>query len=160
MSSVIIFEKDLENLGKKLMKEFYYHIHEEYMLKEFDEVKLKRKYYDENFTKEFLSFHKYKERIDDIKDLYFGDKKYEDLVEMESEILLSKLEDKIKDETLDVKIIFNFLNQMDRKLKINKGDYFELDESLFCMKKAFINMFNLYHYDHSYLKIETPKFPQ
>ena len=63
MSSVIIFEKDIEKLGKKLMKEFYYHVHDDYLLKEFDEVKLKRKFYDENLTKEFLSFYENQEKI-------------------------------------------------------------------------------------------------
>ena len=64
MSSVIIFDKDIKKLGKNLMKEFYEHIHDEdYFLKEFDEVKLKRKFYDENLTKEFLSFYKNQEKI-------------------------------------------------------------------------------------------------
>ena len=62
MSACIIQKKDLEKLGKKLMKEFYYHIHDDYLLKEFDEVKLKRKYYDENLTKEFLLFHENEEK--------------------------------------------------------------------------------------------------
>ena len=62
MSACIIQKKDLEKLGKKLMKEFYEHVHDDYFLKEFDEVKLKRKYYDENLTKEFLLFHKNEEK--------------------------------------------------------------------------------------------------
>lgn len=150
MSSVIIFEKDIEKLGKKLMKEFYEHIHEAYFLKEFDEVKLKRKFYDENLTKEFLSFYKNREK--NIKKIYFDNKRYEDLVQMETEDLLSKIETKIKDETLDYKIIFNFLHQMDIKLEISKGADFEIDEDLFCMKKAFIHMYSVYHFDHHYLE--------
>ena len=62
MSACIIKEKNLEKLGKKLMKEFYYHIHDDYFLTEYDEVKLKRKYYDENLTEIFLSFYKNKEK--------------------------------------------------------------------------------------------------
>ena len=62
MSACIIQKKDLEKLGKKLMKDFYDHVHDDYMLKEFDEVKLKRKYYDKNLTKEFLSFHENEEK--------------------------------------------------------------------------------------------------
>ena len=62
MSACIIEKKDLVKLGKKLMKEFYEHVHDDYFLKEFDEVKLKRKYYDENLTKEFLLFHKNEEK--------------------------------------------------------------------------------------------------
>ena len=62
MSSCIIQKKDLERLGKKLMKEFYDLIHDDYFLTEFDEVKLKRKYYDENLTKQFLSFYDNEEK--------------------------------------------------------------------------------------------------
>ena len=150
MSSVIIKKKDLERLGKKLMKEFYDIIHDDYFLKEFDEVKLKRKYYDKNLTKEFLSFYLHKEKK--IENLYFDNKRYEDLVEMKTEDLLEKIEGQIKDETLDYKIIYNFLDQMDRELKIDKDIDFEIDEDLFCMKKAFIHMYEVYHYDHHYLE--------
>ena len=150
MSACIIQKKDLEKLGKKLMKEFYYHVHDDYLLKEFDEVKLKRKYYDENLTKEFLSFYENQEK--NIVSLYFDNKRYEDLVEMKTEDLLKKIETKIKDETLNYEIIFNFLDQMDIKLKINKGDDFEIDEDLFCMKKAFIHLYTVYHFDYKYLE--------
>ena len=156
MSACIIQKKDLEKLGKKLMKEFYYHVHDDYLLKEFDEVKLKRKFYDENLTKEFLSFHEIKEKR--FGNIYFGDKRYKDLVEMKTEDLLSKIETqiqdetKIKDETLNYEIIFNFLDQMDIKLEISKGNDFEIDEDLFCMKKAFIHMYSVYHFDYHYLE--------
>ena len=146
MSACIILEK----LGKKLMKEFYYHVHDDYLLKEFDEVKLKRKYYDENLTKEFLSFHENQEK--NIVSLYFDNKRYKDLVEMKTEDLFKKIETKIKDETLNYEIIFNFLDQMDIKLEISKGNDFEIDEDLFCMKKAFIHMYSVYHFDHHYLE--------
>ena len=150
MSACIIQKKDLEKLGKKLMKEFYYHVHDDYLLKEFDEVKLKRKFYDENLTKKFLSFYENQEK--NIVSLYFNNKRYKDLVEMKTEDLLKKIETKIKDETLNYEIIFNFLDQMDIKLEISKGNDFEIDEDLFCMKKAFIHMYSVYHSDHHYLE--------
>ena len=150
MSACIIQKKDLEKLGKKLMKEFYEHVHDDYFLKEFDEVKLKRKYYDENLTKKFLSFHKNEEKT--FRNLYFNNHRYEDLAEMKTKELLSKIETEIKDETLDYKIIYNFLDEMDRELKINKDTDFEIYEDLFCMKEAFIKMFEVFHYDCFYLE--------
>ena len=149
MSACIIFKKDIEKLGKKLMKKFYEHVHDEYMLEEFDEVKLKRKYYNKNLTKKFLSFYENEEK--NIKNLYFDNKRYEDLVKMKTKDLLSKIEGKIKDETLDYKIIYNFLDQMDRELKINKDIEHEIYEDLFYMKKAFIHMFEVFHYEYIYL---------
>ena len=115
MSACIIFKKDLEKLGKKLMKEFYDHVHEKYFLKKFDEVKLKRKFYDENLTKEFLSFYENEEKT--FRNLYFDNMRYEDLVKMKTEDLLKKIEGKIKDETLDYKIIYNFFRSNGYKIK-------------------------------------------
>ena len=83
------------------------------------------------------------------KNFYFDNKRYEDLVKMETEDLLKKIEDKIKDETLDYKIIYYFLDQIDRELKI-KIDH-EINEDLYYMKKAFIKIFDVFHYDHHYL---------
>ena len=150
MSACIIQKKDLEKLGKKLMKEFYYHLHDEYFLKKFDEVKLKRKYYDENLTKEFLSFYENEEKT--FQNLYFDNKRYEDLVEMKTEILFKKIEGQIKYETLDYKLIYNFLDQMDIKLKISKDIEHDIYKDLFYMKKAFMHMFEVYHYDYIYLE--------
>ena len=151
MSVCIIQKKDLEKLGKKLMKEFYYHVHDDYLLKEFDEVKLKRKFYDKNLTKEFLSFHENQEK--NIVSLYFDNKRYKDLVEMKTEDLLKKIETKIKDETLNVNIIFEFFERMNKKLEINKDIDFEIDEDLFFMMKKFINIYNVFHYDYKELEL-------
>ena len=150
MKACIIQKKDLEKLGKKLMKEFYDHVHEKYFLKKFDEVKLKRKFYDENLTKEFLSFYENEEKT--FRNLYFDNMRYEDLVKMKTEDLLSKIETEIKDETLDFKIIFHFLSQMDISLKIDKDIEHEIDEDLWYMKKAFMHMFEVYYYDCFYLE--------
>ena len=151
MSACIIEKKDLERLGKKLMKEFYDHVHSKYFLNRYEEVILKRKFYDENLTKEFLSFHKEEEKT--FGNLYFNNKRYEDLVKMKTKKLLSKIETKIKDETLDIEIIFNFLSKMDNELKYHIRDKErEIDEDLFFMKKAFLNMFEVFHNDHDYLK--------
>ena len=151
MSSVVIFKNDLDYLGKILMKEFYHQIHEDYFLKEFEEVRLKRKYYDENLTKEFLSFYENQEK--NIKSLYFDNKRYKDLAEMKTEDLLKKIETKIKDETLNVNIIFEFFERMNKKLEINKDIDFEIDEDLFFMMKKFINIYNVFHYDYKELEL-------
>ena len=140
MSSVIIFEKDLEKLGRKVMKEFYYQIHNDYMLT-FDEIKLKRKYYDENIAKEFLFFENKRPII------------RADLNEMKTEDLLKEIKTQIKEETLDYKIIFSFLDFMNLRLKIDKDIDFELNEDLFCRKKSFINIYNVYHNDIRELKV-------
>ena len=122
------------------MKEFYNHVYDDYLLT-FKEVKLERDYYDKNLVDKFVNFYKHKE--ENFKNLYFGDKRYEEIVKMSPEDLFKKIEGKILDETLDVEIIFNFLDGL--KLDV------ELDEDLWYMKKAFINIFEVYHYDYRYL---------
>ena len=142
MAACIIKKKDLEELGKKLMQEFYHYVHEDYLLTTFDEVKLHRDYYDKNLVNEFLMFHEKKEK--NLENLYFDNKKYKEIVKIPPKDLLKKIEGKILDKTLNYKIIFNFLD----KIKLD----FEIDEDLYYMKKAFINMFNVYHYDYRYLE--------
>ena len=139
MSSCIIQKKDLKKLGKKLMKEFYYHVRDDYMLT-FDEVKSERDYFDKNLVSEFLKFHEEKEKK--YQDLYFGDKRYEEIVKMSHEELLKKIGDTI--ETLDLEIIYNVL----KGLKLNP----EIDEDLYYSKKAFIHIYEVYHSDHVYLE--------
>ena len=139
MASVIIRKKDLDKIGKKLMKEVYQHVCDDYMLT-FDEVKSERDYFDKNLVIEFLIFHKEKENS--YKDLYFGDKRYEEIVKMSHEELLKKIEDKI--ETLDLEIIYNVL----KGLKLNP----EIDEDLYCSKKEFISIYDVYYYHSSYLE--------
>ena len=41
---------------------------------------------------------------------------------------------------------------MDIKLEISKDIDFEIHEDLFCMKKAFIHIYEVYHSDHVYLE--------
>ena len=132
MSCLIIFKKDLEKNGKKLMQYFYDNIHDDYLLEEPNAIekneifKKQRNYYDENIIKDFLEFYKSKKPTNLI---------YKSLVKMEDKDLLEKIETKIKDGTLDYKIIHNFLSKMDDKLKIDQYLEFEINQDLFCLKK-------------------------
>ena len=146
MAAVIIQKKDLEELGKKLMLEIYYHVHNEYMLT-YEEVKKEKDYYEKNLVDEFLKFHEQKEKI--FKNLYFGNKRYEEIVKMSHKDLLEKIEDEIKNKTLNVEIIYRVLDD----LKLDN----ELNEDLWYMKKAFINLYNVYHYDYYYLEQKKNK---
>ena len=140
MAAVIIQKKGLEELGKKLMLEIYKHVHDEYMLT-YEEVKKEKDYYEKNLVDKFLNFHKHKE--EKYKDLYFGNKTYEEIVKMTHKDLLEKIEDEIKNKTLNVEIIYRVLDGLELDS--------ELDEDLWYMKKAFIHIFKVYHYDYIYL---------
>ena len=141
MAAVVILKTDLEELGKKLMLEIYKHVHDEYMLN-FEKVKKEKDYYEKNLVDKFLNFHEDKEK--DYKDLYFGDKRYEEIVKMQHKDLLEKIEDEIKNKTLNVEIIYRVLDGL-------KLDH-DLNEDLYYMKRAFINLYNAYHYNYYYLE--------
>ena len=140
MACVIIRKKDLDKFGKKLMKEVYHHIHDDYMLT-FDEVKSERDYVDKNLVNKFLIFYRKKENNLCLLDFK---KSYEELATITPEGLLKEIEDKIEDETLDVEIIFEVL----KDLKLDS----ELNEDLYYSKKAFINIYKVYDYEHTYLE--------
>ena len=141
MKSIIIFKKDLVNFGKRLMKEVYYHLHDNYFLKEFDEVKSLRDYWDKNLVEKFIDFYKNDKFHFDC--LYFNYLSHEDLNKMSHEDLLKKIEDQIKNENIDLEIIFFILDG----LKFDP----EIHEDLYYDYRAFISCFNTYHYYHSYL---------
>ena len=142
MKSVIIFKKDLDQFGKNLMREVYYHLHDNYFLKEYKEVKESRDYWDKNLVKEFIKFHKKDQLHFDC--LYFKKISYEDLDKMTHENLLKKIEEQIKNKNIDLEIIFSVLKDL------NLDD--ELSEDLYYDKKAFISFFNVFYNYSSYLE--------
>ena len=134
MSCVIIFKKDVINFGQNLIKEVYSLLHDDYFLKEFDEVKKLRDYWDKNLVKKFKSFYRKEEKYDNnIKKLFI----------MPEDDLLKKIEDLIKNDKIKVELIENIL----QGLNLNQ----EIDEDLYYDKKAFMSFFNVYYYYASYL---------
>ena len=49
--NVVIREKDIKSLGKKLLKEVYVFLHDDYMLSTFEEIKEEQKKFIKNLTK-------------------------------------------------------------------------------------------------------------
>ena len=138
MAAVIIREKDIKNLGRKLMKEVYKFLHNEYILT-FEEMKVEKDNFKKNLVKcYFESFNftitqkKYSWRIE-----------HEELDESKYEENLKEIEDRIENESLDINMIFKVLNN----LKLDM----EIDEDLFFKTKGFINIFKVFDCDYSYL---------
>ena len=117
MEDLVIREKDIEKLGRKLMKEVYKFLHDEYILT-FEEMKVQK--------------DKIKKHLFYLKKLMFDEikyKNYEEIIEDEIKYkkYLKEIEDKIEDESLDIKLIFDVLDM----IKLD----FEIDEDLFDKKK-------------------------
>ena len=196
-SSCIIFKKDLEKLGKKLIKEFYEYIHDEELLS-YPEIILFKKYYDSFIIKDYL-LEKLKTLKNPLEDEFYknliskfknenlilkDENEYENVTNLLSKLkvdikdetlenlyskvitvcknktleketfkkFFSKLEAEIKDETLDLDFIYHCMDHMKDKVEIDEQIEFELNEDFSYMKKAFINLYNVYHYDYTYLE--------
>ena len=117
---------DIDLLGKNTITDVYHYLHDKYLLT-FDEVKSERNFFDKEIVKSFLNFNKEikKNEISDID-------------------LLKKISDKIKNKTLDMNTIFNFLE----KLKINS----EINEDLYYKIKGFVNLYESFYFNYFYIQ--------
>ena len=131
------------------MKEVYKFLHDKYILS-FEEMKVEKDKLEKYLVKfYFKMIYESKYEIHDIN-LIFEKSKYEkylkeieDIIEDEIKYkkYLKEIEDKIEDESLDIDLIFEVLNLIDLEMEIN--------EDLYCKKKAFLYIFLVF--DHYYL---------
>ena len=142
MESITIKKSDVEKLGRKLMKEVYEFLHDEYILT-FEEMKVEK----DKIEKYLVNF--YLRNIHKIDHFIFEKSKYENFIkELEDESkykeYLKEIKNKIEDESLDIDLIFEVLDRI--KLE------FEIDEDLFDKKKAFKYIYLVFDHYHTYLK--------
>ena len=171
MEELLIRKSDIENLGRKLMKEVYNFLHDEYFLG-YEVIKVEKdnierylvEYYLKDIHKIKLPFvcdvskkeledeNKYKDinlinmdlKLDEIDEIKY--KEYEKELKDESKYkeYLKEIENKIEDESLDIDIIFKVLDLI--KLE------YQLDEDLSSKKQGFIFIYNVFNHYHEYLK--------
>ena len=139
MAAVIIRQKDVERLGRKLMKEVYKFLHDEYILT-YPEMKLEK----ENLEKNLVIFKFRSVNHSTVQKEYSWSIKYEDFDESKHEEELKKIENQIENERLNINLIFKVL----LNLKLDM----ELDEDLYFKTLGFINIFKVFDSDYSYLE--------
>ena len=140
MAAVIIRKKDVEQLGKELIKKVFDFLHDEYILKNFIEMKEVKN----NFLKDLVykKFKNYNVTVKEIENTWGIE--YEDYDENNFEDDLKCVTDKVKNGSLDISIIFQTLNNLDL------DD--EIDGDLYFKTKAFLNLFMVIDYQYSYLE--------
>ena len=140
MAAVIIRKKDVERLGKELVKEVYEFLHDEYILSTFEEMKEeKKKFLRELVLNKFRSVNyttKQRENTWSIKYEEFDESKFDDE--------LKCVKKQIKNGSLDTNLIFKTLNSLNLDM--------EIDEDLYFKTHAFINIFKVFDSDYSYLE--------
>ena len=135
MADLVIRKKDIENLGRKTMKEVYKFLHDDYILTTFEEMKVEQKKLKEYLVNSYLRMI-YKFDVNNYNKELAYESKYDNY--------LKELVAKIEDESLDIKIIYHVLDSI--KLE------FEIHEDLFVKKKAFIYFYSIYYFYDYYLK--------
>ena len=117
MADLIIRKKDIENLGRKLMKEVYKFLHDEYILT-FEEMKVEK----DKLKKYLIKF--YLKMYDESKYKSDYESKYESYYKSKYENYLKEIECKIEDESLDIDLIFEVLNRIELEMEINEDLFF------------------------------------
>ena len=139
MAAVIIRKKDVERRGRKLMKEVYKFLHDEYILS-FDEMKVEKDKLEKFIVK--CNFERYNfTNTQKGNEWTFEHGKYD---ESKREEDLKEIEERIEDESLDINLIFRVLNDLNLCM--------EIDEDLYFKKKAFIHIFKVFDMDYTYLE--------
>ena len=120
---IIIKKSDVENLGRKLMKEVYKFLHDEYILT-FEEMKVEK----DKIEKYLIKFY-FKKDKKIIKYFPLSEFKKDEIKDEIKEEYLKVIKNKIEDESLDIDLIFKVLDLIELE--------FEIDEDLYCKKKHF-----------------------
>ena len=140
MAAVIIRKKDVESLGKKVLKEVYNFLHDEYILSNFEEMKAVQKKFLRNLVLYKFSYF----NVTKIKKENSLEIKYEDFNENKFEDELKCVKEEIINGTLNTFVIFKTLNDLDLDVEINEDLYFK--------KNAFLNIFKVFDGDYTYLE--------
>ena len=140
MAAVIIRKRDVERLGKELVKEIYEFLHDEYILNNFIEMKLVQQKFLRNLvTNYFRTFNNTVTQKGNSWSI-----KYEEFDESKYEKELKCLKDEIENGSLSTFVIFKTLNNLDLDMEINEDLYFK--------KEAFLNIFKVFDGNYSYLE--------
>ena len=139
MAAVKNEKKDVEKLGKDLLKEVFDFFHDEYIINNFLEMKLQQqKFLKYLVYKEFEGYNATVVKRGDSLEL-----EYDDYDENKFEEDLKCLTDKVKNGSIDIEVIFQSLNDLDLDM--------EIDEDLYFKNKAFLNLYQEIDSDYKYL---------
>ena len=141
MAAVIIRKKDVEKLGKDLIKEVYELLHDDYFKETFpvDIIKATKTFNKDLVFREFKHYHSTVKQSGNSWE--FSYEKYD---ESKFEEDLKRITNKIKDRSLDIEIIFHTLNNFHLDM--------EIEEDLYYKNKAFLNLYQVIVSDYIYLE--------
>ena len=140
MAAVIIRKKDVERLGKELVKEVHEFLHDEYILSTFEEMKEEKKKFLRGLVlNKFESVNYTTTQRGNTWSI-----KYEEFDESKFDDELKCVKDEIKNGSINTNLIFKTLNSLNLDM--------EIDEDLYFKTHAFINIFKVFDSNYSYLE--------
>ena len=139
MVAIIITSKDVDRLGKEILKEMFNFLHDEYILSNFEEMKEVQK----KFLK-YLVLNNFR-YLNTTSILKKGQLKIqiEPFDENRVEYELNNVKDAMKNGSISTYVIYKTLNDL---------DFYMEDEDLYYKQKAFLNIYDVFESDFTYLE--------
>ena len=136
MAAVIIRKKDVERLGKELLKEIFDFFHDEYILNYYIEMKIEQKKFLENLASNHIdTLH---------RQFKITEEKREELVNLMKIDSSEFVKDAMKDDGIDIEGIYQTL--------INLELYSEINEDLYYKTKTFLDILRVFESGYTYLE--------
>ena len=140
MTAVIVRHKDVGRLGKELLKEVYSFLHDEYILTNFEEMKVEQEKLLHSLVHiEFRKFHSTEKQSGNTWKF-----EYETYDESKFDEDVEKLKSRVENGSIDTDIIFKSL--------INLRLDMEIDEDLYFKRLAFLDLFRVIDTHYIYLQ--------
>ena len=155
MAAVIIRQKDLKRLGKKLLNEIFDFLHNEYILTEFKQMKKVQEKFLEKLAFNHINTLRRQYKITEEKreelakpfldTLFKTDENSSDLEKSARDLFISNLVKKaMKNDGVDTEGIYLTLISLNLDM--------EIDEDLYYKTKAFLAIFRVFETAYSYLE--------
>ena len=155
MAAVIIRQKDLKRLGKKLLNEIFDFLHNEYILTEFKQMKKVQEKFLEKLAFNHINTLRRQYKITEEKreelakpfldTLFKTDENSSDLEKSARDLFISNLVKKaMKNDGVDTEGIYLTLISLNLDM--------EIDEDLYYKTKAFLDIFRVFETAYSYLE--------
>ena len=140
MAAVIIRKKDVERLGKEVLKEVYDFLHNDYIITNFEEMKIEQEKFQHNLILYDFRSRNYTETQ---KENHLT-KHYFDLDKNKYEERLKELKDRIENGAFSIDLIYYTLNDINLES--------EVDEDLIIKIEAFLEIYRVINYQYEYLE--------
>ena len=140
MDELVIKKKDVDRLAKELLKKLFDFFHDEYIINNFEEIKIEKPKFLNNLVFNHIIYSNKKGEKSKLYEPFleslFNKKEFE---------YTSKLVDEaMKDDSIDTEGIYQTINNLNL-------DIDEIDSDLYCKKNLFLDIFRVFENRYTFL---------